>query len=260
MTVKIPSLFAGNHPISLAAVAALGLLAACGTPPVASGINDPMEPTNRAIHGLNKGLDRVLVRPGSKVYGAVVPGPVRQGVSNLSDTLDLPGDIVNDVLQGNVEDAGSNFARLAVNVVFGLGGLLDVATDAGIPRASTDFGETLHVWGAGEGPYMEGPFFGPSTRRDSIGAVVDLVLNPVGHLTSGKDATAVLVTKVLSRLGDRARYSDSVDSVLYDSADSYAQARLLYLQNRRFELGQTGGADSDSGDGFIDPYEDPYAQ
>lgn len=252
MTVKIPFLFAGNHPISLAAVAALGLLAACGTPPVASGINDPMEPTNRAIHGLNKGLDRVLVRPGSKVYGAVVPGPVRQGVSNLSDTLDLPGDIVNDVLQGNVEDAGSNFARLAVNVVFGLGGLLDVATDAGIPRASTDFGETLHVWGAPEGAFLVVPLAGPTTERDLVGKVVDFVIDPMNSAFPEPEKYYVAAGKLAGKVADRQRYGDVIDDILYGSADSYAQMRLMYLQNRHYELGIEAEV--------FDPYEDPYGQ
>ncbi len=260
MAVNIPFLFAAPLRISVAPVVLLALLAACGTAPPVSGINDPHERTNRFVHGLNKGLDRALVRPGSEVYGALVPEPVRQGVSNVADTLDLPGAIANDILQGNVPEAGSNFARMAVNVVFGFGGLLDVATDAGIPRAKTDFGETLHVWGFAEGPYVERPFFGPSTRRDAVGSLVDLALNPVGQVAKGKDATAILVISILSKLGDRKRYSSTVDSILYDSADSYAQARLLYLQNRRFELGQTSGDNAGDGDVFIDPYEDPYAQ
>lgn len=259
MAVKFPFLFAAPRCFSVTAVACTLLVSACSTTPSANGINDPLEPANRVVHGLNKGLDRALVGPGAKAYGGLVPDPVEQGISNLADTLDLPGDIANDILQGNVPDAGSNFARLAVNVVFGLGGLLDVATDAGIPESKTDFGETLHVWGVGEGPYVELPVFGPSTARDTVGTVVDFALNPVGQVAKGKDATAVTVLKILSKLGDRARYSNTIDSILYDSADSYAQARLLYLQNRRFELGQTS-SDAAQDDSFIDPYEDPYAQ
>jgi phospholipid-binding lipoprotein MlaA len=256
--VKIPILFAASRRFSGVALVCFAGLAACSTPQ-GGGINDPLEPANRVVHGVNKGLDRVLVSPGAKVYGGLVPDPVERGISNLADTLDLPGDIANDILQGNVEDAGANFARLGTNLIFGLGGLLDVATEAGIPENKTDFGETLHVWGVGEGPYVEMPVFGPSTARDAVGTVVDFALNPVAKVTKGKDATAATLAKILSRLGDRSRYSNTVDSILYDSADSYAQARLLYLQNRRFELGQTGG-DAGTDDGFIDPYEDPYAE
>ena len=90
---------------------------------------------------------------------------------------------------------------------------------------------------------------------------VDLVLNPVRLALPDDEATAATVFKLFSRLGDRDRFSETVDSILYDSADSYAQARLLYLQNRRFELGQeTGGSEGDADGDFIDPYEDPYAE
>lgn len=224
-------------------------------------MNDPLEPANRAVHAVNKGLDRVLVSPGAKVYGSVLPDPVEQGIENFAETLDQPGDFANHVLQGDIEGAGVNFARFAMNAVFGLGGLFDVASEAGIPEGKTDFGETLHVWGAGEGAYVELPVFGPSTARDAVGVVVDIALNPVGRVAEGKDATVATIAQVLSRLGDRSRYSDTVDSILYQSADSYAQARLLYLQNRRFELGQTGASTDGTADSdFIDPYEDPYAE
>lgn len=248
-----------------AALLALPLvLAACAGGTSSQGIYDPLEPANRAVHGLNKGLDTVAVRPVSKVYGTVVPEPVRQSVSNVADTLSQPGIFANHLLQGNIQDAGSTAARFAVNVVFGIGGLFDVADDAGIPDAKTDFGETLHVWGVGEGPYVELPVFGPSTARDAVGTVVDIAFDPLNSVFKDDDATAMTVVKALSRLNDRYRYSNTVDSILYESADSYAQARLLYLQNRRFELGQAepgseGGA-AGAGDGFIDPYEDPYGQ
>lgn len=237
-------------------------LAACASGTgSAPGINDPLEPMNRAVHGLNKGLDTVLVSPGADAYG-VVPNPLRQGLSNVADTLALPGSFANHLLQGNVEGAGRNAAQFAVNVVFGLGGLVDVATEAGIPRDKTDFGETLYVWGVGEGPYLELPLLGPSTARDAVGEAVDIAFDPLNAVFEGDDAVAVRVIKLLSRLNDRKRYSNTVDSILYDSADSYAQARLLYLQNRRFELGQTDGStDGAAGEGgFIDPYEDPYGQ
>ena len=143
----------------------------------------------------------------------------------------------------------------------------------GVEGKPTDFGETLHVWGVGEGPYMELPLAGPSTARDTAGMLADIALNPVRLALPTKEANAATILKLFSRLGDRDRFSATVDSLLYDSADSYAQARLLYLQNRRFQLGRAAGgtgasdgdfidpyADAPSNDGFIDPYEDPYAQ
>ena len=236
----------------------MALLAGCATPPVSQGIDDPLEPLNRTTHGLNRALDKAIVGPGAKAYGTVVPKPLQRVIGNLAGTLDLPGDIVNDLLQANVEEAGINSLRLATNLTFGILGLFDAATAFGLPEKPTDFGETLYVWGVGEGPYVELPVLGPSTARDAVGTVVDVVANPVRLLSSGDLATAATGAKVLARLGDRDRYSETVDSILYDSADSYAQARLLYLQNRRFELGQAISTGTD--DGFVDPYEDPYGQ
>jgi len=253
-------------------IVAAGLLSACAGAPDANGINDPFEPTNRKIHGFNKGVDRALVGPAAKGYG-IVPDPLKRAVSNVADTLDLPGDIANNLLQFRLADAGENSVRLLANLTFGLGGLIDFASHAGVEGKPTDFGETLHVWGVGEGPYIELPLAGPSTARDTVGIVADVVMNPVRLALPTKEANAATILKLFSRLGDRDRFSTTVDSLLYESADSYAQARLLYLQNRRFELGQTATgayasddgfidpyADGASADGFIDPYEDPYAQ
>jgi phospholipid-binding lipoprotein MlaA len=241
---------------TLAIVAVAGLAACAGTRS-ADGIQDPFEPTNRKIHAFNKGVDSALVGPASRGYG-IVPAPLKRAVGNVADTLDLPGDIANNLLQLRLVAAAENTLRLGVNLTFGLGGTIDMASELGMPERPTDFGETLHVWGVGEGPYVELPLAGPSTVRDSVGAVVDVVLNPVRLALPEKEATAATVLKLFSRLGDRDRFSDTVDSLLYDSADSYAQARLLYLQNRRFELARGGGAagESQSDDGFIDPYAD----
>jgi phospholipid-binding lipoprotein MlaA len=255
---RIPAAF-GKFRAHSAVLAAVLALSACAAGPAAEGVNDPLEPVNRAVHAVNKGLDTVLVRPAGGVYGTV-PLPVRQGVSNLADTLGLPGEIANSLLQANVEEAGINTLRLATNLTAGLGGIFDAATALGLPEPSTDFGETLHVWGVGEGPYLELPGFGPSTLRDAVGTAVDLAFDPLGEVLKGDEARAATGVRLLSRVGDRARYSDTIDGLLYESADSYAQARLLYLQNRRFELQRgragSGGEEPAADDDFIDPYED----
>jgi phospholipid-binding lipoprotein MlaA len=256
------------------------LLAACAAPTGPDAINDPLEPANRTVHAFNKGVDRALVGPASKGVG-IVPEPVKRGIGNVADTLALPGDIANNLLQLRLADAGQNTLRLGVNLTLGLAGLIDVSSELGLQGQSTDFGETLHVWGVGEGPYVELPLAGPSTARDTVGMIVDTALDPVSRVLPVREANAARAIRLFSRLGDRDRFSDTVDSLLYDSADSYAQARLLYLQNRRFTLSRGRAPDgtetaSDDGfidpyadapieaapsdDGFIDPYEDPYAQ
>ena len=142
--------------------------------------------------------------------------------------------------------------RFVFNTIFGIGGLGDPAGELGLYEDETDFGETLHVWGAAEGAYVELPVLGPSTERDAVGKVVDLFLNPLSYVLPKPEKYYATGVKVVSKVGDRGRYSDTIDSVLYDSADSYAQARTIYLQNRRFELG------GDDDDAYVDPYDDPY--
>ena len=254
------SLISGKAVRGIAILAGCLTLAGCAGAPGADGINDPYEATNRKVHAFNRGLDRVLVGPASKGYGSVVPEPAQRVVGNVARTLDLPGDIANDLLQANIADAAQNTLRLGVNLTMGVLGLFDASTAIGLPGKPTDFGETLAVWGVGEGVYLELPGIGPSTARDATGTLVDVVLNPTRLALPDREAMAATVAKLFSRLGDRNRYAETVESILYDSADSYAQARLLYLQNRRFELGQSGaGSAADDGD-FIDPYEDPYGQ
>lgn len=230
-------------------------LAGCA-PPVAQGIYDPYEIDNRSIHAFNVGLDSALLKPlAENGVGSSVPPEIWQGVGNFADNLDAPGEVVNSLLQLRLGAAVENTLRFGLNTVIGLGGLFDPATAMGVNGRRTDFGETLHVWGVGEGAYMELPVLGPSTQRDALGLVVDQAMNPVRLLLPKPGRTANTVAQILSKVGDRSRYSETFDSLLYDSADSYAQARLLYLQNRRYQLGQTGGEDS-----YVDPYEDPYAQ
>jgi phospholipid-binding lipoprotein MlaA len=254
----------GVARLALAVFVTCFLAACAGTNPAPDEINDPFESTNRSVHAFNVGVDRAVLRPVSQGFGAITPEPAKRAISNLANTLDLPGDILNNIVQLNIDDAATNTLRLTANLTMGVLGIFDAATALGLPSAPTDFGETLHVWGVGEGPFLEVPFTGPSTLRDGTGTLVDLVTNPVALALPPREALAANSVKLVSRVRDRDRYGSTVDSILYESADSYAQSRLIFLQNRRFQLGQLdqvgdgGAADPDAD--FIDPYEDPYAE
>lgn len=228
------------------------ILSGCARPGTPVGVNDPLEQSNRKVHAFNRNVDQMFLRPFA--VSSKGTGEVGQRVSDFADNLGKPADIVNNVLQLRLVKATENLMRFGMNTIFGVGGLFDVATAAGMPKNDTDFGETLHIWGVPEGVYLEVPPAGPSTERDLAGNIVDAFIDPLNQLPRDQ-ALAATGVKVAARIVDRGRYSDLADSVLYDSADSYAQARLLYLQNRRFELGQA--ADEGS---FVDPYEDPYAE
>lgn len=233
------------------------LLSACSAPdPAVTRLADldRMEAKNRQVHEFNKKLDKTFIRPGAEALSGAMPEDLGESVDNFVDNMELPGDVVNGLLQGNLKGAFKNTVRFAMNTTLGFAGLFDPAGDFGLYADETDFGETLHVWGAGEGDYLELPLLGPSTSRDAVGTVVDFFTNPLSAALPSPEKYYGTALKVVSKVNKRGRYATTVDSVLYESADSYTQAKLLYLQNRRYEVGDSVG------DAYVDIYEDPYAE
>jgi phospholipid-binding lipoprotein MlaA len=231
---------------------ALLALAACSVPEPGTApgsIHDPHEAENRRVHDFNRAVDARFLRGAGAGFSQTVPDGLEQTVGNVADTLSLPRTVVNQVLQGRPGDATRNVLRFAVNATLGFGGLADVATDIGLQRDESDFGETLHVWGLPEGGYLELPLYGPSTERDAAGLVVDLFLDPFSHVLTAPQRRTVTAIRIADEVSERGQFSGTYDSVLYGSADSYAQLRLLYLQNRRFELGMQPPAEE-----AIDPF------
>lgn len=203
------------------------------------GIYDPFEKQNRRMHAFNRTVDQALLRPTAVGYSGVIPDGIEDSIVNFSRNLQSPSIVVNSLLQGDVPGAGLGVIRFGINSVLGLAGLFDAATDFGLPQHETDFGETLHVWGVGEGAYIELPLLGPSNQRDTTGKLVDFFTNPLSYVGLDGPAQYVSLGAGIARgMSTRGRYVDSVDGVLYDSADSYSQTRLIATQNRRFELGQ----------------------
>lgn len=223
------------------------------------GVHDPYEATNRQVHAFNRSFDRTVTRPVGRAFGSGGdPSDLTLVVINLGDNLRAPQQAVNRLLQGELGLAARNVYRFAVNSTLGFGGLFDVAADFGVPPDDTDFGQTLYVWGVPEGAYVELPILGPSTERDTAGRVVDIFIDPLGQVLTRPERRASLAVRLAGRAAKRNRYGGAVDSVLHESADSYAQSRLIYLQNRRFEL--SGGQAVPSDDTFTDPYEDLYGE
>lgn len=233
------------------AISGIALLVASCAPVAPGGITDPYEDRNREVHEENVRVDRAFIRPVARGYAQVVPAPVRTGLANASSNLGLPGTVLNDLLQLRPGDALANTTRFAINSTIGIAGLFDPAGAMGLPERPADFGETLHVWGAREGAYLELPLLGPSTERDAVGRVVDIALNPTRMLIDDGRALRVGLG-VASGLELRNQLGPVLDPVLDDSADSYAQTRIGYLQYRRFMLGK--GSSSD----YLDPYEELY--
>lgn len=216
-----------------ALVSVLGL-SACGNSIVPEEGSDPAQGFNRAMHGINKGVDTAIVRPLSQGYGYVVPATIKHVVNNEVRYVQLPVTFANSILQGNAERAGDTLVRFFVNSTLGGLGALDPATEIGIPEHSEDFGQTLAVWGVGSGPYIELPLLGPTTVRDGVARIGDYALNPLTYIGQGATTTAVKAAETPVRIVDtRHRFGNLLDDVLYESDDSYTVVRNTYVQRRR---------------------------
>ena len=217
--------------ISGIAVAALlaGSVAGCAT--AGRSPADPLEPVNRAVFGFNEKFDQVLLKPVAQGYRAVLPEVVRTGASNFFGNIEDLWIGANNLLQGKVENALQDVMRVAINTVFGLGGLIDVASDAKLEKHNEDFGQTLGRWGFGPGPYIVLPFFGPSDVRDGIGFLgFDTAADPVWNLDHVPTRNSLYAERTVN---SRANALDAVQ-VLEDAAlDKYRFVRDSYLQRRR---------------------------
>ena len=206
------------------------LLGGCATlPPGAKpDPRDPWERLNRTSYKINDSLDRAIVKPTAKGY-AKLPQPVRTGFFNFFNNLGYPIVIVNDLLQGQVKPFFEDIVRLTLNSTMGLGGFLDPASSAGLPRNDRDLGQTLGKWGVPAGPYLVVPIFGPYDVRDGLGAVADDYANPRHYLPFWWQTGLWAAQGVDTR--SRLLY---LDQTLQNTYDPYAFVRNAYLQHRQF--------------------------
>ena len=198
-------------------------------------VHDPLEPVNRGIFAVNLVADDYVIRPVAQAYRDYMPQPIRNGVHNFLTNLRSPVIMFNDALQGQGKLAGDTFARLWVNTILGLGGIMDVASDIGIPFHDADFGQTLGVWGVPAGPYLVLPILGPSDPRDTVGLVADSFADPFNGLMrkNGDDGDYVILGRtVVAGIDLRSRNIDLLDRIRSTSLDYYATLRSLYQQHR----------------------------
>lgn len=200
-------------------------------------VNDPIEPINRVIFEVNRGLDALILKPAATFYGAMMPPAIQTAVGNFLGNLSSPMVLLNDMLQGDLDRAGTTVARFIINTTVGIVGLFDPATDMGFPDHSEDFGQTLGVWGMDEGPYIMLPIFGPSNPRDVIGRVADYFTDPVNQWSLNTDRRWVPTSRSGSSMVHwRATYMEEADDLERTSVDYYAAVRSLYRQQRRDQI------------------------
>jgi phospholipid-binding lipoprotein MlaA len=209
-------------------VAAL-MLTACATGPNANP-HDPLEPFNRGMYGFNDAVDRAVVKPVATAYRDVLPSPVRTGVTNFFNNLQDLWSFVNNSLQLKGEGAGNSIVRFGVNTAFGLGGLLDIATEMRIERHTEDFGQTLGYWGVGSGPYLVVPLLGPSTVRDTVALPVDMYGNAASHISDVPTRNSATVLNLVNKRAYLLEASRMLDEV---ALDPYTFTRDAFLQRRR---------------------------
>lgn len=207
-------------------------LTGCATGPDAHP-QDPLEPWNRGVYKFNDVIDTNVLRPVAMTYTEITPDPVRKGVGNFFNNIRDVWSSANAVLQLRPQEAVENLFRVGVNTFLGLGGVLDVATEMGIPRTRLDFGQTLGRWGVPAGPYLVLPLFGPSSVRDATGTGVQFRVN---EYTDFDDSTLQSSLTVLSVVDTRAGLLRA--GTLLDEAaiDRYSFVRDFYLQRRQNQI------------------------
>lgn len=195
------------------------------------GDSDPLEGFNRAMYTFNDNLDIYVLKPVAKGYRAVLPSPVRTGVSNFFGNLHDPVIMLNNLLQGKVVDAISDFWRFVTNTIVGIYGLFDVASELGLEKHTEDFGQTLGKWGAGEGFYVVWPFFGPSTLRDTGGDIVDWQVYPPNRMEEGSTRDKLYALEVVNRRAQLLDASDILEQA--GGRDPYVFVREAFRQRRK---------------------------
>jgi phospholipid-binding lipoprotein MlaA len=213
-------------------VLAATLLAGCAAIPGPNPL-DPLESYNRDAAKFNDHIDSVVLKPAATAYREGVPPLVRTGVANFFGNLHDVWTMVNSVLQWRIQDAGESLARVQINTIAGLGGVLDVASELNIEKHKEDFGQTLGRWGVPSGPYIVLPILGPSTLRDTLALPVDWQGDLIWRMPHTDERSLLYALRAVDQRSNLLRVSSVVDGA---ALDKYSFTRDAYLQRRRAEV------------------------
>ncbi|WP_322993111.1 VacJ family lipoprotein [Limnohabitans sp.] len=214
------------------AIGCVLLLQACASVKNAD-VRDPWEPMNRSVYNFNEALDNAAIKPVAKAYTAVLPSPVRTGIHNFVGNLGDVWTLANTALQLKLQATAETFMRITVNTVFGLGGVLDVATEMRLEKRKEDFGQTLGYWGVKPGPYVVLPVLGPSTLRDALATPLDMQGDVTQQFNDQATRHVLTVTRVLDV---RSSLLESLDVIKAAALDPYSFVRDAYLQKRENDV------------------------
>ena len=208
-------------------------------------VSDPFENLNRKTFEFNEKMDEKIAKPIAQTYSQLPP-KIKKGVSNFFDNLEEVDTFVNQLLQGKPKESINDLTRFLINTTIGLGGFIDVASKMGLERHEEDFGQTLAVWGVGQGPYIMLPILGPSTLRDTLSRPVSSFLSVTFHMT---ETDVNFALKGMDAIETREKLLD-VEALL--SGDKYAFVKDAYIQSIYYEI--KDGVDVE--DDFIDDMDD----
>ena len=198
--------------------------------------DDPLEPMNRFFFDFNQRLDRHAALPAASFYADTVPRGVRGNLHNLLTNMGGPVNMANDILEAEFVNAGEAGARFIINTTIGVVGIFDVATDWGLPERSRDFGETLGVYGVGQGPYLVLPFRGSTDVRDFAGNYLDGYATPLHFIHYDGSNYVGLVRSSLGSMDNRSNNIVTYRDIERASVDYYATMRAYYLQRRARQI------------------------
>jgi phospholipid-binding lipoprotein MlaA len=206
-------------------------------------VPDPLEGWNRAMFQFNDALYFAVGKPVLQGYEAVVPQMIRLGIRNFFHNLRMPVRAVNCLLQGRWEGAGAELARFGINSTVGCLGIMDIAKEEfEILPVEADLGQTLGVWGIGDGCYLVWPLLGPSTIRDSAGRFGDAFLAPLAYV---RPFWIPISARALRGINDGSFRIGEYEVLKSDALDPYVAIRQAYIQYRRRKIldarsGETG--------------------
>lgn len=218
---------------AFALLIACAVLVAGGCASVPGNPDDPLERYNQVMFGFNERVDKAVARPLATVYDTLAPTPVQTGVGNFFGNL---ADIwigFNNILQGKVGAGVSDWMRFLVNSTLGIFGLLDVASEMELQKNDEDFGQTLAVWGVGEGPYFVVPFFGPSTLRDAAVLPLDGAGDPVWRMAHVPTRNTLAGLRIADKRARLLGFEKTLDE---GTLDKYTFTRNFHLQQRRAKV------------------------
>lgn len=220
---------------TLMAICAIGIMSGCATTGGGQSRDaqwDPLEGVNRGVFKFNRTADKFVLRPIAKGYHNVAPTPVRRGIGNFFYNLTMPTVFVSDMLQARPRAGGQDAARFLINSVVGIGGIFDIATRMGIDKNREDFGQTLAVWGVGDGPYLMVPFLGAYSLRHGFGTLLDVPLDPLFHYRTRSVRDKLWILQAI----DLRESLLGADAALDSALDPYLALRDAYYQNRQGKI------------------------